>query len=370
MVSLTFYFKNAIYGLVANKLLNLIVVVSIVVGMMYPIVACTISEGILQDAKLSEYKDAEHIAVLEFFASYMEETVFDTKLKGLTKEINKYGYQTMYSVNVKWNNHDFIAGAAGYSASYLDLEGYELQEGRLITETELAEGTSVCMIQANGKNDIKVGDSISFMGMSYEVVGIIHMPKAYGGIFIPYKAMEAFIGENNIQYKVTLQTEEEPNIKQIKSNLNFIDSVISVGSAQENTKPYYESVWNLIKERIGIGLIVLLFAVISIIIIIIGKTIDNQYEIGVKMAVGASGIQVFAETFLQNGFLMIIALVIDFLLFPIVKHYYKLLHCYPDMWVFLVMMIVCFIITFLVSIIGTVVVLRNKSISGLLRKFK
>ncbi|MGB8452219.1 MAG: ABC transporter permease [Anaerocolumna sp.] len=370
MLSFAFHFKNAVSGLAANKLLNLIIIVSIVVGMMYPIVACTISEGILQDSKLSEYKDPEHMAILEFFAPFMEQSELDTKIMSLTKGIDIYGYQTIYTVTAKCNKHNFLSAVAGYSSSFLSLEGYKLIEGRLITETEISEGKPVCMVRTNGENDIKAGDSLSFMGTSYEVVGIIRIPKAYGGIFIPYKAMEAFIGKNSLQYKITLQTKEEPNINEIKSNLYFADSVLSIGTAVENVKPYYESVWALIRERIGIGLIVLLFAVISIIMIIIGKAIDDQYIIGVKMSIGASGIQVFTETFLQNAVLMIIALLIDFILFPIVKHYYRLLNNYPDIWVFLVMIIICLIITFFVSLFGTVIVLRNKSVSGLLRKYK
>jgi hypothetical protein len=288
-------------------------------------------------------------------------------MKGLSEDIDEFGYESLYFVNVDWNNQKRLSGIAGYTEGYLKLESFRLREGRLITEDELAEGKSVCMLSAKSDHDIKVGDTVSFMGSSYEVVGVITAPKNYGGILIPYKAMEAFIGKNNIQYKLIVHTRHEPEINVMSRRLSFAESIISVGTAEENSEPYYASIWALIQERIGIGLIVLLFAVISIIMIIVGKTIDDQYVLGVKMAVGASGTRVFLESFLQNSILMIIALAIDFLLFPIVKHYYTLIYSYPDLYIFLVMLVICLIIAFLVSLLGTAAVLRKKSVSALLK---
>lgn len=370
MSLIAFYFKNAVYGLKGNKLLNLIVVLSISIGMMYPVIACTISERILRDAKLSEYMDIEHTSVLEFFTPYMEQKEIDKKIEGLTEGIDVFGYQAIYTVTAKWNRKYMVTTVAGYSSGFMTLEGNEILKGRLLTEDELSAGKPVCLVLASSIHNFKIGDSISFAGTTYEIVGMVYMPKSYGGILIPYNAMEKFIGKNNVQYKVTVHTSQIPNINEISKNLNFTNSILSIGTASENTKPYYESIWALIKERIGIGLIVLLFAVISMIMIIVGKTIDDQYMIGVKMSVGASGTRVFIETFLQNSILIIIALMIDFILFPIVKHNYSLVHSYPDTLVFIVMVALCLIISFFVSLLGTAFILKNKSISGLLKKLK
>lgn len=368
--ALAFYIKNAIFGLKSNKLLNIIVIVSVAVGMMYPVIACTIVDRILFDAKLNEYQDIERTTVLEFFAPYMEQSEIDGRIKALSEDIDGFGYQAIYTVTARWKKHTMVTNVGGYSSGYLLLEGNKLDKGRLITEEEMSEGSPVCLVSTNGNNAYKTGGSISFMGTSYRIVGIIYMPKSYAGVLIPYKAMEKFVGRNNIQYKVTIHTKQKPDINELTGKLDFASSVLTAGTAEENVKPYLESVWTHIKDRIGIGLIVLLFAVISITMIIIGKTMDEQYVLGVKMSVGATGSRVFFETFLQNSILMIIALLLDFLLFPVAKHYYRIIRSYPDIRIFIVMSIVSLIIAFFVSFLGTAAVLKNKSISGLLKKLK
>lgn len=367
MSAFMFYCRNAINSLKANKLLNLIVVLSITVAMMYPLIACTISAKILLDAKLSEYKDKDNTSVLEFFAPYMEQAEMNDNIKKLTEDIDVYGYQAVYTVSAQWKESRLLTTVGGYSPDYLTLEGNELQKGRLITKEELSGGKPVCMAVTHSRHDFKIGDEVSVMGNSYKIVGTLYMPKSYAGILIPYRSLENFIGKNNIQYKVLLHTKQKSDISEIKGNLNFADLILSIGTARDNVKPYYDSIWSLIIERIGIGLIVLLFSIISMVMIIIGKTIDSQYTIGVKMSVGASATRIFIDTFLQNSILMISALLLDFLLFPIVKHYYNLLNSYPGIWVFVVMLILCLIIALVVSLLGVTVILKNKSPSVLLK---
>lgn len=61
-------------------------------------------------------------------------------------------------------------------------------------------------------------------------------------------------------------------------------------------------------QNLLLGFFVLLFGIISFIFIIAGKVAEEEYSIGVKMAIGASKNTVFFELFIQSILLIMIGI--------------------------------------------------------------
>lgn len=373
MAKAGFYFKNAFIKIYCQKKISFIVILSIAVGMIFPFAAFAMANNIFQDIDISKYVDEEHTVVADFFTSFQEKEKMDDKLKDMAADIKQVGYFARYDAVVTWKGQDMVCPAAGSTLSYLELEHHKIVDGKIFNKKQEEAGARVCLLKIGGtlwKKGAKVGDSIKINNIKYRIIGAIRDIKFYGGIIVPYNSLNIYLknNKNHIQYKALFLTDKKADTEELSAKIKQSDmKLIDVMSASEGQQMLLDSAKSSISKDIILGLFVLLFAICSFIFIIAGRVAQEQYSIGIKMAVGASKGMIFIDLLIQNMILILIAVSTDIVSFPLVKIVMPQFGFIIDAKIMTVMFITGVLLAFIAT--GTIFakLIKKKQISELLK---
>lgn len=322
--------KHILCSLYHHRLLNTIVVVTIAIGLMFPLAILSSISFMLDNVALCSYKDPQNRIVTNCMSAYQTPEQLDEWL--VTDEVINYGYFAYRSSVLHVSEKGIsLCGVSGITQNYLDLEGYRLESGRLITADEYKNGAHVCL--AKFDSGTAVGDSFSLLGVDYEIVGLISMPKLYGTVAVPYRCMEELAAGSNMQFCFSFQMSSSEAANRFRfTSLDFADSIVNFGVGDEINAPYIASIQSHISEFLNLSSIVIFAAFFSILFILMGKVFEERYLIGLRISMGATGTKIYIDLLLENGILTLCALLLDLLFFPIVIRRSRIVYGYPSAW--------------------------------------
>lgn len=321
--------KHILHLLHYHRLLNAVVVVTVAIGLMFPIAVLSTVSMMLDNLELCAYDDPQNRIVVNCRSIYQKPEQLHERL--MTDGVAGYGYIAYISVLRITDKGIQTLGVAGATPEYFELEGFELIEGRMITAEEYAKGAHVCLVR-DGVG-VSVGRMLSLMGEDYEVVGQINVPKMYGTAAVPYRCMEELSAGDGMQFRIAFcMKDREAVLRFPMSSLDFADSILELDSGDDINAPYIESIRLQIADMMKKGGVVIVTALISILFVLTGKVYEERYLIGLRISMGATGARIYLELLLENGILMVCALLLDLLLFPIVIRNARTVYGYPSMW--------------------------------------
>lgn len=323
--------KHILRSLYHHRFLNIIVIVTIAAGLMFPLTISATVSFMLDSLALCSYKDPQNHIVVNCWSVYQTPAQLDEWL--IKDGVVSYGYLAYQGSGILHTQEKGISleGVAGITQSYLDLEGCRLDAGRFFTEEEYAQGAHVCILRST--SEWKVGDSYSLMGVDYKIVGLINLPKMYGSVLVPYRCMEELSANNKMQFRFAFQmTDSEASSRFPASAFAFSDEILGFDVGDSINTLYIESIQNLITGYLKKSSIVVLAALFSILFVLTGKVCEERYLIGLRMSMGANGARIYLELLIENGILTLCALLLDLLLFPIVIHCATNVYGYPSAW--------------------------------------
>lgn len=344
--------KYILHLLYHHRLLNAVVIVTIAIGLMFPIAVLSTISFMVDNLALCSYDDPQTRIVANCRSIYQQPRQIDEYLD--IDGVTDYGFIAYTGVLCVTDKEVRTVGVAGATPGYFELEGIELEEGRLITEEEYEQGAHVCMLRDDC--GVEVGECISLMGEAYEVVGQVNVPKMYGIIAVPYRCMEELAAGDSMQFRLSFHMKDkEAAMRFPVSCLDFTDSILDFEWGEEINAPYIESIRLQIADKMKKGGIVIFTALISILFVLTGKVCEERYLIGLRISMGATGVRIYLELLLENGILMACALLLDLLLFPIVIRNMRTVYGYPSMW-----MLVCIAgaLIVIVAVVTGIVYLR------------
>ncbi len=323
MKRIIFLFQNIWKQIIYNKFLSVVMLVTMVIGIFFPLMALNDMNDLLADSRMSTSVDVSHIAIIDYIMNYKEEAEMYAAINScMEKKLFDMAGFCAFERQIIYADKEFYSGGVcGISAEYLDLNAYELLSGEMFSGKDyVGDGEKVCLIGHQSrlaKNGVKTSDTIQILGDTYRVQGVIRAPRVYGGIFVPYNmTSELFSGTNGrIQYQIITYSEDESYPKILSFKLFPGEDNISAQTGLEQEKVYYESIQAVNQYRIFRAALVIGFAIINWFIILFGKIISERYQMAVRMAVGASNIIVGVEVILGNLSLMLIAFLFDVLLY-------------------------------------------------------
>lgn len=305
MKKIVFIIRNAFLGLAHKKLLNILVILSIAVGFLFPVYAISGMNYLEKNYGTPPFKDIEHTVVADVIMKAEEENVMVENMLAWNKHITKAGFFVNYETMEEYKGKTFVGHAAGCNSDFLEVRSTKLIEGRFPTEEEMETGANVCLVASNSGRNYKVGTTVHVGGSDFEVIGIFRDVRLLAEIVMPYKALYPMIGKKELQSVAYLLTEGKPQTGKIGAKIcSSLETVQYVRSAADSEVPMLERNKEIMIEKMKKSSIILIFSLVSFTLIIVGRILNEQYILGVKTAVGATRFQLFLDLLFQN-FLLI-----------------------------------------------------------------
>lgn len=321
MSKLFFLLDLSVRGLLKNKKINLIVILSLVLGMMMPIIALANVNVFWVNVKNLYPKISENT----YFCSAKSQHVTTQSYEELQKELGAVCMGGLEWYPVSFQMEDYVAEreVGAVSANYLDFIRYDILSGRSITKEEIQSATKVCMLEESfleqNKLTISVGENISLEGESFEVVGVYRSMDLINTVLIPASVLDAVNSSvrNTINMFVQFEkpVEEEVLLTGLRERLGSAQEVKPVEEYFAQLRDYcFEVSFVLLAVTIPLSI----FSLINCILVLFGKIARTRHEIAIKMALGAGQSTIFWTSFLENSILSAIAFVVDLAVLPFI----------------------------------------------------
>lgn len=310
-----FIIKCALHKLFSSRKLCLIFILSISAGLLCPIYVLGYIHTSLDAVARNRYKSPEDHILINSMMPYIEDETTAAYLLGETLG----EYECAYQTTVNWENADGVSFVGGISPDIWESVPVYLMEGRLFNANDYKNGAlPVCLLKTNNEmylEGARVGDVISFMGTSCEVVGIVEGfgSKIIGSILVPYPLMDDVSGTTPIQHRFIVPKKENTDLESLQAGAQMVPDVniISVNSLSEEEKEADAIYAAQDRNWLLAGFAVCLFAFFSIFAISVGRSLEEQRNMGIHKALGADRRKLFLEVLIQNLVIIAMALVMD-----------------------------------------------------------
>lgn len=320
-------------GLFGKKQFSLINALTMILGFFPLIIALgTMFFFISMVDVMPQMPEGNGISIKAKFAAEKERDINDF-VYSLTGNVSDAFFLCHHYTVVANDEYRKAVGIQGYSSNYFDYNTSKLLEGRMPTEEEIATNAKVCVLAKSSRaiyRNIKVGDIVTISGVEFEVIGSAYVNK--GTLLVPYGALEEFLGIDDtykMEYDIYVQTEQTADIDAVRAEFKehkwAIDKI-------EPMEEFYKSIADL-RDRLNYqraltALPAIVFALIGVAMIMVGKMKDSDYLTGVKLALGATKANVFMDLFLENAAIAAVAVALDSILahafYPVLQKYVEM----------------------------------------------
>jgi putative ABC transport system permease protein len=303
-----------------------------------------------------------------------------TQIKARTTTAGFAAFEINTTANVeKGNNTLSNVRIYGISEQFSDIQPLQLEQGRMISESEFGLGTNSVVIGSEiaeklfGNSDIAVGRQVTVKGRKVNIVGIIKKQgnQIIGGwqfdksVVMPYRYARTIMDERKTDPVILIKGREDVSSRLLKDELRGVmRSVHKLSPAQEddfalNDINDFSNALGQAFVSINIGgwligalsFIVGIFGVANIMFVTVK---ERTSQIGLKKALGAKNSVILTEFLLESAFLCIIGGLIGLLLVFILTKVVTAAFDFPvflSVSVILVAIIICVVAGILAGII-------------------
>ena len=328
--------KIAIRALANNKLRGFLTMLGIIIGVASVITMLAIGQGSKKSiqAEISEmgsnmimiHPGGDMVGGVRQDASSME----TLKLKDFEDIVNETRYVSAVSPSVNssgqaiFGSNNAPTTVYGISPDYMEIRRYKVQEAEMFTEKDVASAAKVCVIGktivdnlfTNGENP--VGKIVRFQKIPFRVVGVLES-KGYNSmgmdqddlILAPYTTVQKrFLAITHLQ-QITCSALQEQYTDQAMEEISEIlrrnhklkqgdDDDFTIRSQQELSNMLTNTTDMLTVLLAAVAGISLLVGGIGIMNIMYVSVTERTREIGLRMSIGAKGIDILAQFLIES----------------------------------------------------------------------
>ncbi len=327
---------TALKSLYRNKFVNIAVIVSLALGMLFPMLVFCIGNVQLKAAWGSTPFHTDRL--MGIIGDYGSDCRIDTRKAKLDyPEIDQISEGSFVIFNTAvFNNKFYEAETVGYKEGINDIVRYSMIYGDFLTDEELNGNERICVITLPLQEELGCmpGDYIT-LGETGEKLLIKGVYGEYDySVLMPLDTFSEIYPSVQISYSVqfTKGTDLETRGKEI---LNKLTDEYGLKNKNFLTVKENDSLKNILKNAyfvlgvmLAVASVVLLYAALNIFNILINKLNTDMKNYMVKMQVGASKGKIYGFIFVQLFLLMIISVAIDMCIILFLQKYV------PDIVVF------------------------------------
>jgi len=225
--------------------------------------------------------------------------------------------------SVNWESNEYDTNISGITASYMDVEGGEVKEGRFITKEEESNLSKVAVLGSTVAKELfgatdPIGRQIKIKKHSFEVIGTmkergtVGFQNADDQIFIPVRTMQKLISGVNYLGFIRAKVDYEENIPLVMSDMATTlrerhgitdktgasdDFTIRSAAAQLEI---ITTVTNALKYFLAaMAAISLVVGGIGIMNIMLISVRERTREIGLRKAIGANNSDILSQFLIE-----------------------------------------------------------------------
>lgn len=318
-------FSMSIHAILSNKMRSLLTMLGIIIGIAS--VVSVVALGNASQAKIMEQINSMGTNTIDIMPGTGFGDMRSGKVKTLkvsdSDYLSKQGFIDNSTPSVSgsgtlvYGNTSSTAQLRGVGASYFEVKGRELAQGRVFTENEVNNIASVVVIDENTRkenfanNPNPLGEIIIFNKKPLKIIGITEVDNNPGpradamNIWVPYTtAMYKINGSTDINTitvkisdKVNSQVAEE-SIENILTSLHGKKDFFMINS--DSIKQTVENATNTMKFLIAsIAVISLIVGGIGVMNIMLVSVTERTKEIGIRMAIGAKQADILQQFLIE-----------------------------------------------------------------------
>ena len=334
-------FKIALRAIFANKTRSFLTALGIIIGIASVITMLAIGEGTKQSIKsnISEMGSnmimispgADRFGGVQQSASSMETLKLTDyqALKDECKYIRAISPTVSASGQFIYGNNNAPSSVTGANADYLEIRQLKVADGEMFTDTDIKTSAKVCLLGNTVAENLfpdgadPIGKVVRFNSIPFRVIGVMEK-KGYNSmgmdqddyVLAPYTSvMKRILAQNYLHMIVASATTEGVHkLKDATDETAGDEDDFNIRS-QEELSNMMDSTMTMLTVLLGsVAGISLIVGGIGIMNIMYVSVTERTREIGLRMSVGARGIDILNQFLIESVLLSVTGGIIGVLL--------------------------------------------------------
>ncbi|MCZ6169286.1 MacB family efflux pump subunit [Campylobacter ureolyticus] len=330
--------KMAISSIFSHKLRSFLTMLGIIIGIASVICVVALGEG-SQEKILSSIRAIGTNTINIYPGKNFGDlragkvkslSVDDSRILGMQNYLDYSTPNTSTSGVITYKNLSLNANLRGGGVNSLAVNGIEIQTGRSFEVSDIANSSSVVIIDQNTKNSFfkdedPLGKNIFFNQKPLKIIGIAKEDEnAFGGsdnlrLYAPFSTViNKITGDRHI-HSITVKVKDDTNAQFAE------EAIVSILTQKHGKKDFFTRNSDTIKKTVestmatmrllisSIALISLIVGGIGVMNIMLVSVSERTKEIGIRMAIGAKESDILIQFLIEAIILCIIGGIIGLL---------------------------------------------------------
>ena len=324
-------FRIALRALLRNKLRTTLTMLGIIIGVGAVIAMLSIGNGakLSMEERLSSMgTNAVHIwpgfrrgRSRGASGSGLKMTVEDWQAVDALPEVTLSCPIVQTSAQMVYGSSNWSCQVMGTTPSYIQLRNWDLDEGRMFTESEINAATNVCVLGLEVRKELfgsadPINETIRIKNLPFRVIGLLEEKGSSGFgsrdnmVIIPYTTMMRKVGGQESLSYMSVQAGRPEDVEALEEIVvGFLNDRYHVTDPEnggfgafnmaELSKQLGESTRIFTLLLGGIASVSLLVGGIGVMNIMLVSVTERVREIGIRMAIGARGRDILAQFLME-----------------------------------------------------------------------